>query len=122
MGLGQSDLTLTLLILGRWTLMPELLDFFGGDSKTFLRFIDLFGGTTIEVPQRAEIARMARNTHIWTTMRKDPTADKRLAAFYDITPEYVRQVVTETEAEINGLDQRTGTRGADIADAAEAEE
>jgi len=95
---------LTLMMLAKFTLMPEVLEFFDWDTKRFLRFIDLFGGTAINVPKREEVGRMARNVHILRAMERSdghaPTVRRNLAELYGLSEERVKKIYMETQREM----------------------
>lgn len=108
----DSDLHTTLWLLGRFTLLPELLDFFDYECEKFLNFIDRFGGMTLEIPSRHEVGSMARNIHIYRSLSvtKTPAAIQRLADFYGMTAERIREIGRETKDELEKLDLASGQR------------
>lgn len=104
----DQDLLLTLLVLDRWSLMPELLDFFDGDASRVLAFIDIFGGTVIKVPTRERMAVAARNLHIWSVLKRQESDQRdvgRLAGLYGLTPRQIRQVRDQTAEEVHALNR-----------------
>lgn len=107
----ESDLYLTLMVIGRWSIMPEILEFLGGDSQELLRFIDLFGGMRLDIPTREKVATMARNIHVYRTVKQDDRESTKqwLADLYGITVRRIRSIYDETQAELEDLDERTGT-------------
>ena len=102
---------LTLVILGRFTLMPELLDFLG-NSQALLRFIDYFGGMTIEVPSREQVAQMARDVHIWRRLTglklvsvERTRVVEELAAAYGVAANRINEIFNEMQAEVDRIEQ-----------------
>lgn len=109
---GSEDrraLYLTLMILERFTQLPELLDFFGS-SQRFLDFIDRFGGMTLSIPDRPEIAKLARDLHIYQTLSKTPHqwVVDRMADYYGLTDTRIRQIFGEVKVKIQRLDEESG--------------
>jgi hypothetical protein len=54
--------------------IPELYDIFG--KNHFLKFMDIFAGTTIKCPSPAELSNAIRNVGIYLKIREAPTAQK----------------------------------------------
>lgn len=106
----EDDLHLTLLILARFSLMPDLLDFFNYDAGKLLHFIDRFGGMTIEIPAREDVAKIARNMHIYRELRKERSATtvEHLSRMYGITSERVRLLFDEVVIEMRRLADASG--------------
>lgn len=107
----RRALYLTLMILSRFSLLPELLDFFGS-TETFLSFIDRFGGMDIKIPPRDEIAKLARNVHIYKTLCGCHTTEaiNRLADHYGLTTIRIRKIYEEVTREIEELDAASSHR------------
>jgi len=74
------------------TLLPELYRVFG--KEYILRFLDLFAGTTLEVPSRETIEQSVRDVDIWIRLRETNTEEVRayLAEKYHVSLETVREV------------------------------
>lgn len=109
-----GDLYLTIMMLAKFSLMPELLEFFDWDTKRFLRFIDLFGGCVISVPERDEVGRMARNVHILRALERSdghaPTIRRQLAELYDLSEVRVKKIYEATRKEMEDGCRRAGSR------------
>ena len=107
---GDDALTLTLFVLGRFSEMPDLLDFFEYDAVQFLKFIDRFGGMTLRLPDREKIGRMARNMNIYRTLNKHRSMRvmEELAREYGITHQRVLSIYDEVVAEVRKLDEQSG--------------
>jgi len=73
------------------TVFPELVEVFGPDLV--YKFIDLFGGVTIKVPDRHFLEQAVRDIDIYRTMSNGVRAEalKYLAIKHDTTEEYVRE-------------------------------
>lgn len=76
----------------QYTLLPELLEIFG--QENLLKFLDVFGGMTISVPDRSILMHSVRDTHIYQSISQNdnPDVTHRLALQYDIRPELVRDI------------------------------
>lgn len=92
-----SDLLLTLLLLKRWSLLPELLDFFG-QSQDFYRFVDCFGGASIRIPSREEMGIAGRNLHIWQRLRANPGGKSDLMSEHSLSEISIDKIVAEVES------------------------
>lgn len=111
----RSELCLTFLIMARSTMMTELLDFFDGDEKRFLKFIDLFGGMSMNIPTRQEIAEMARSVHVFREVQENNSliTKSRLAAFYGLTVERINDIYDSVKYDIqlNQANNMVGSNG-----------
>lgn len=75
------------------TVFPELLDIFGPDAV--IKFMDIFGGLTIKVPDRSFLIQAIRDVDVYTMMSKaldDSATIAYLSKKYDIPGEYVREI------------------------------
>lgn len=73
------------------TTFPEILDIFGPEAA--IKFLDIFGGLTIKVPDRSFLEQAARDTDIYHMMTSGGNQEdivKHLADKYEMEPEYVR--------------------------------
>jgi len=76
----------------RQTIFPELLEIFG--PEIVVKFMDIFGGLTIKVPDRSFLIQAARDVDIYymmTTCQEQDLAVDFLARKHDMLPEYVRE-------------------------------
>jgi hypothetical protein len=81
-------LYLALLRTTEHTLLPELYSVFGKDL--LIKFLNIFGGTTIKIPAVHTIKRAVRDVEIYLTLRGLEGQDKqaairRIASEYEIT-------------------------------------
>lgn len=76
----------------QYTILPELLEIFGQDD--LLKFLDIFGGMTIRVPDRALLQQALRDTDIYhrISKRDDPSMTETLAVRYSISTDLVRDI------------------------------
>lgn len=83
---------LVLLQTGQYTLFPEMLEVFGQESV--IKFLDIFGGITIRVPDRGVLERAVRDVDIYVTMAKcdNPEVVGDLARKYEVDEGYVREL------------------------------
>lgn len=77
------------------THLPEIFEIFGCDA--FLKFMDIFAGTTIEVPSLKVIQDSVRNVSIYMVLRKTPVGSRakkvrELSAVYSIPTGSVRKI------------------------------
>ena len=110
MSVSENDLYTTLLVLGRFTQMVDVFDFFEYDCEKLLRFVDRFGGMSIKVPDRNDLGRMARDVHIWTVLRKNRNmrAVRSLADLYGLAPIRVTDIYKKTNIAVSKLDEQSG--------------
>ena len=67
----EVDALYVLLIhSGRYELLPELYEVFGREH--LIRFLELFGGTTITVPNTEDLAQAVRDVSIYCRMSAAP--------------------------------------------------
>lgn len=74
------------------TVFPELLEIFG--PELVMKFLDIFGGLTIKVPDRSFLEQATRDVDIFQMMSKSPDQEAAvdyLARKYDMIPDYVRE-------------------------------
>ena len=76
----------------QYTLFPELLEVFG--SESLLKFLDIFGGMTIRVPDRTLLQQALRDTDIFQKIQSqdNPGVTEALAVRYNISPDLVRDI------------------------------
>jgi hypothetical protein len=73
------------------TIFPEILEIFGPEAA--IKFLDVFGGLTIKVPERSFLEQAARDTDIYHMMSSGGNQSdiiEYLATKYDMEPDYVR--------------------------------
>lgn len=85
--------------------MPEVMDWLDWDSQKFLSFLNMFGGMTLEVPTREELAMMSRNVHIYRTLEDlpGPLSQRRMMELYGLTRERVMEINREVRAEVERM-------------------
>lgn len=106
----RTAMWIVALLMARFTMLPELLDFFQYDAKKLLEFIDRFGGMSVEIPPRHVVGRMARDIDIYRALSSTPTPEKikYLAEKHGLTEQRVGQIRSETAETLATLDQRSG--------------
>jgi|WetSurSiteA1Bulk_404760.scaffolds.fasta_scaffold00320_20 Mor family transcriptional regulator len=77
------------------TVLPELLDIFGHDA--LLKFLDIFCGTTIKIPDRDVLKTVLRNTEIYTSMKRGNTDIKYLARKHNINEHTIREIYSQVK-------------------------
>jgi hypothetical protein len=101
-------LQVALLRIGRCSILPELYEVFG--QEKLLKFLDIFSGTTVEVPSRALLEHAVRDTYIYVSIRKveynggaRSEVIKTLARRYGISDDRVRSIYLEMKNYLDGL-------------------
>lgn len=87
----------------QYTVLPELMDIFGSDAVT--KFMDIFGGMTIKVPDRSVLERVSRDVDIYVTLstaEDDALAASVLSTKYELPEEYVRDVFSRIKKLCDG--------------------
>lgn len=100
----RDEMWLMLVAMGKFTLLPELYEVIGGDR--LVKFLEIFGGTTIQIPPRDEIINAARSIDIFTrisTTGHRSTMITRLSEEYDITEDMVMSIFRDTAETMHGL-------------------
>lgn len=97
---------LVLLQTGQYTLFPEMLEIFG--EEAVIKFLDIFGGITVRVPDRGVLERAVRDVDIYVTLARcdTPNVVGDLARKYDIDEGYVRELHTK----VKGLQEAIGAK------------
>lgn len=102
----MSLFRLVLLQSGQYTLFPEMLEVFG--EEAVIKFLDIFGGITIRVPDRGVLERAVRDVDIYVTLSKcnTPEVAGDLARKYDVDEGYVRELY----AKVANLQEAIGAK------------
>jgi len=61
-------LQMALVRAGRDTILPELYEIFG--KADLLKFLDIFAGTTVEVPPKAVVENAIRDTYVYLSLEE----------------------------------------------------
>lgn len=77
-----------LLNAAEFTLIPDLVGIFGPEAT--VKFIDIFSGTQIKVPNRDILQTLVREANIYVTMKNKPEECKNLARMYEMNEDSVR--------------------------------
>lgn len=96
-----SPLYLMMLYSCEITHLPELVDAFGDEHA--LKFLDLFAGMTIRVPQRAVIEQAMRDVRIWMEMTMTPEKGPDLATEYALDADAIARIYRETAQRMEQL-------------------
>jgi Mor family transcriptional regulator len=96
-------LQVTLMDIASQTHVPELYKIFGREN--FLKFLDIFGGSTISVPSRDVLEGCMRDINIYLVMRKSgvdhqATLARDLAVKYQMSPGQVRSIFVKMEQKL----------------------
>jgi hypothetical protein len=99
-GRSLEILELVLVDVASKTHLPEIFSIFGKES--FLKFLDVFAGATIHVPQRSVIENAIRDVQIYLILKKaseDSQASlvREMAERYSISTGTVRRKFVEME-------------------------
>lgn len=110
LGEDVDVLKVIMLYYNDLSLLPELLDVFGGEA--FIKFLDVFGGTTIEVPSSDVIERASRDVSIYLRLEKC-TPDNKQSVLSNMANELMMSEarLTRTHFEVKQLlEQKLGLR------------
>jgi len=72
------------------TLLPDLIDVFG--PKMLPKFLDVFAGTTFEVPTRRKIEEVVRNVSIYLSIKEGRLTIDEAARKHDLTRGMIRLI------------------------------
>lgn len=75
-------LQVALLRASRGTILPELYEIFGKDK--LLQFLDIFSGTTINIPSRKVLEDSIRDTYIYLGLRRASKKANRKKVMSDV--------------------------------------
>jgi len=87
------DLLVLLLIkTDKYSMLPELLEVFGGDKLG--QFLSIFEGCTIRVPSIQELKGSLRDIDIYVSLNKSilPEEKSRLASKYDVSVDMIEKI------------------------------
>lgn len=82
--------TLVLLYNNQNSLLPDLYEIFGDEA--LVKFIDIFGGTTIRVPSRDDLANAVRDVNIYLTLKHNRAKVEDLASQYRLTNTVIEDI------------------------------
>lgn len=97
-----NALRMIMLYRSEGSLIPELFDVFGRDL--LFKFIDIFAGTTVKVPDKETLRRIIRDTAIYISLL-DNYSDLQvdyLARRYDISQTEVVNIFKELHKVVHG--------------------
>ena len=99
------DVFMAVLLLDqkRESLLPDICDVFG--KELTLKFIDLFGGSTITVPSRERIEKLTREVAIYSAVNGGQTAAK-VASLYEISLDSVTAIHSRIQAQLDSVGLR----------------
>lgn len=87
--LAKEQLELALSVVKR-SLLPEVYEEVGYEAT--MRFVEIFGGTSLRVPTMSELERAVRDVDIYETMRRNTRSVSKLASKYKIPSDRVEQI------------------------------
>lgn len=103
-GDAVDPLALVLISCDKFQVLPELLEIFGRES--LLKFIDIFAGQTIKVPDRDVFDTYLRDVSIWKNYCLQPYLPtlQRLADVYSISVDEAKAIVDRIDNLIHNLE------------------
>jgi len=110
----EVDVLYVLLVhSGRYELLPELYEVFGREH--LIRFLEVFGGTTLKVPSEQDLAQAARDVSIYCRLSEAPRGSVgevvgSLAKEYSIEEGVVEQIHAQMAKLMENYDLRKITR------------
>ncbi len=101
-----NALRIILLYRSEGTLIPELFEIFGREK--LFKFLDIFAGTTIKVPDKGLLKRIIRDTAIYLALVNNYTDLQvdYLARRYDISQTEVVNIFKELHSVIYGKEEK----------------
>jgi Mor family transcriptional regulator len=91
----QDRMFLALILSDGMTVVPEIFKILGKSS--FLKFIDLFGGQTVNFPTRERIERALRDIDIYQSSKVRGDPKRQIAEEHGITPQQVGRIIEAVE-------------------------
>lgn len=83
-------LSLVLMHEDEFGLLPEVFQAFG--EEHLIRFLDIFAGRTLTIPDRDVLHRRIRDVRIWVTMNQDSGAAPELAKEYGLSEPRIHDI------------------------------
>jgi hypothetical protein len=88
-------------------MMPELYEVVG--PSIFLKIINVFGGTNLEIPTHKDLKSAIRDVHIYNTLSKVPICDQhkyaaRLGKHHDVVAKDVLAIYERVRKEISDVE------------------
>lgn len=96
--------SLMLLYLSRHSQMPELYNELGKEG--FLRLVQAFGGTRLELPTQEELIRAVTEVHIYSELKDKPSDRRiadRLARKYQCARSDIRDIFLRVQEEFESM-------------------
>jgi Mor family transcriptional regulator len=84
-----------LLFKSQETLLPELLECVGRES--LFKFLEIFGGTTVQIPEKTLIERQMRDASIYVEIIKKKKPVREVAERHELEDATVRQIAKDTQ-------------------------
>jgi len=105
-----NALRMILLYRSEGTLIPELFDVFGRDL--LFKFLDIFAGTTVKVPDKDTLRRIIRDTAIYLSLLDNYTDLQvdYLARRYDISQTEIVNIFEELHTVVYGKKKINGRK------------
>lgn len=100
----RIDLSDMIAFLYQDTLVPEIFEVFG--EEVGLKFLMLFGGTTVTFPAYKKVLDLKRNLDIYNEMNRNPDQEcvQRLAKKYNISDVWVRELYASSKDSFTKLE------------------
>lgn len=83
------------------TLLPELISVFG--ESELLKFLNIFSGTTFQVPDRSIIFRLVRDAKIFVALTTTDISFPELSSEFDLSEEALRKCYNRVEATLKSV-------------------
>ena len=77
------------------TLLPELIAVFG--EEELVRFLNIFSGTTFQVPDSSIISKLVRDARIYVAITNTDVSYRDLSVEYDLSVEALRKCYNKVE-------------------------
>ena len=80
------------------SLLPELYDIFGREA--LLKFLDIFGGTTVKVPKRNVVKAAVERVKVWVALENKLATITQLADEMGKTEAHIRRLYSQAKKQL----------------------
>lgn len=102
--ISQEQLFRALVVNDAFSTLPEFLRILG--RKNFFKFMEVFGGMTLQIPRASDLKRALRDIVIYERHRHQGVSAAVLAEEYELSPKQIRKIAANVEQSFEFGDQR----------------
>lgn len=92
--------TMVLLHYNRHSVLPEILEVFG--TELTIKFLDIFGGTTVKVPSRDSLHSCVRDVNVYLRLKAGSATVEDLAHDYQLDKMDIKRIYLSSKQIIEG--------------------